>query len=161
MDEAAKKTSLRMIPYGLFVLTTKAENGQDVGAATTNWVTQTSFKQPLVAVGVNADPLVHQHIKDTGVFAVNVIGKDQKDLAFNFFKPNQREGNSIGGESFEVGKETGCPLLLSLSAWWECRVVGDVAKGDHPLFVGEVLEAGVRREDQTILMRDHGLNYGG
>jgi flavin reductase (DIM6/NTAB) family NADH-FMN oxidoreductase RutF len=39
--------------------------------------------------------------------------------------------------------------------------VGEVAKGDHTLFVGEVLEAGVRREDQTILMRDHGLNYGG
>ncbi len=161
MDEAAKKTSLRMIPYGLFVLTTRAGNGQDVSAATINWVTQTSFKPPLVAIGVKADSLVHQHIKDTGVFAVNVIGKDQKDLAFTFFKPNKREGNSIGGESFEAGKETGCPLLLNLSAWWECKIVGEVAKGDHTLFVGEVLEAGVRREDQTILMRDHGLNYGG
>jgi flavin reductase (DIM6/NTAB) family NADH-FMN oxidoreductase RutF len=62
MDEAAKKTSLRMIPYGLFVLTTKAGNGQDVSAATINWVTQTSFKPPLVAIGVKADSLVHQHI---------------------------------------------------------------------------------------------------
>jgi flavin reductase (DIM6/NTAB) family NADH-FMN oxidoreductase RutF len=90
-----------------------------------------------------------------------VIGKDQKDLAFNFFKSHQVQGNTIGGESFEIGKETGCPLLLNSPAWWECRVVGEVAKGDHTLFVGEVLDAGVRREDQTILMRDHGLNYGG
>ncbi len=40
-------------------------------------------------------------------------------------------------------------------------MVGEVALGDHTLFVGEVLEAGVRTEDQTILMRDHNLNYGG
>ena len=39
--------------------------------------------------------------------------------------------------------------------------MGEVAKGDHTLFVGEVVEAGVRGEDQTILMCDHNLNYGG
>ena len=40
-------------------------------------------------------------------------------------------------------------------------MVSEVTQGDHTLFVGEVLEAGVRTEDQTILMRDHNLNYGG
>ena len=39
--------------------------------------------------------------------------------------------------------------------------MGEVAHGDHTLFVGEVVEAGVREEDETILMRDHNLNYGG
>ena len=161
MDEAAKKTALRMIPYGMFVLTSRSENGQEISAATVNWLTQTSFSPPLVAVGVKADSGSHQHIKDTGVFAVNVINQDQINLAFSFFKSNEREGNSIGGEDFETGPETGCALLLSSPAWWECRVVGEVAQGDHTLFVGEVLEAGVRSEDQAILMRDHNLNYGG
>ena len=41
------------------------------------------------------------------------------------------------------------------------RVVGEVSHGDHTVFVGEVLEAGVRAEDQAILMRNHNLNYGG
>ena len=161
MDEDAKKTALRMIPYGMFVLTSKSKDGQDVSAATINWITQTSFNPPLVAVGVKVDSGSHQHIKDTGVFAVNTIGKDQINNAFNFFKSHEREGSSIGGEAFEDGAETGCPLLLSSPAWWECRVVGEVAQGDHTLFVGQVLEAGVRSEDQNILMRDHNLNYGG
>lgn len=161
MDEAAKKTALRMIPYGMFVLTTKSEGGQGVGAATINWITQTSFTPPLVAIGVKADSTSHQHIKDTGVFAINVIGKDQRDMAFNFFKTHQLQGNSIGGVSFEIGSKTGCPLLLNSPAWWECQVVGEVFRGDHTLFVGEVVEVGVRRQDQTILMRDHNLNYGG
>ena len=161
MDEAAKKTALRMIPYGMYVLTTKSQDGEDVGAATVNWLTQTSFSPPLVAVGIKADSGTHQHIKDTGVFAVNVIGSEQKDMAFTFFKPNQRDGNSIGGEEFEDSAETGSPLLLSSPAWWDCRVVGEVAVGDHTTFVAEVVDAGVRREDNAILMREHNLFYGG
>lgn len=161
MNEDAKKTALRMIPYGMFVLSTKSKDGSEVGAATVNWVTQTSFAPPLIAVGVKADSTSHQHIKDTGQFAVNVIADDQINMAFTFFKSNPREGDSIGGEQFEAGPETGCPLLISSPAWWECKLVGEVAQGDHTLFVGQVLEAGVREEKQTILMRDHNLNYGG
>lgn len=161
MDEDAKKTALRMIPYGMFILTAKAKQGQDISAATVNWITQASFAPPLIAVGVKADSGAHQHIKDTGNFAINVIGKEQINTAFTFFKSNEREGNSIGGENFEDGPETGCPLFTNSPAWWEYKVVGEVAQGDHTLFVGEGLEAGVRTEDQTILMRDHNLNYGG
>ena len=161
MDEDAKKTALRMIPYGMYVLTSKSQDGQEVSAATVNWLTQTSFAPPLVAVGVKGDSTAHAHITDTGVFAVNVIGKDQLDTAFTFFKSLEREGDSIGGQAFVAGPETGCALLTNSPAWWECKVVSQLDQGDHTLFLGEVLEAGMRAEDQTILMRDHNLNYGG
>ena len=150
-----------MIPYGMDVLTSKSKDGKDISAATVNRLTQTSFSPPLVAVGVKGDSGAHAHITDTGVFAVNVIGKDQLDLAFNFFKTHEREGDSIGGQAFVAGPETECPLLTNSPAWWECKVVGQLDQGDHTLFLGEVLEAGTRSEDQTILMRDHNLNYGG
>ena len=161
MDEDAKKTALRMIPYGMYVLTSKSQDGQEVSAATVNWLTQTSFAPPLVAVGVKGDSTAHAHITDTGVFAVNVIGKDQLDTAFTFFKSLEREGDSIGGQAFVAGQETGCALLTNSPAWWECKVVGQLDQGDHTLCLGEVLEAGTRAEDQAILMRDHNLNYGG
>jgi len=114
-----------------------------------------------VAVGVKGDSGAHAHITETGVFAVNVIGKDQLDLASTFFKSLEREGDSIGGQDFVAGPETGCALLTGSPAWWECKLVGQLDQGDHTLFLGEVLEAGTRAEDQTILMRDHNLNYGG
>ena len=82
-------------------------------------------------------------------------------MAFTFFRPNERDGNSIGGEEFEDSAETGSPLLLSSPAWWDCRVVGEVAVGDHTTSVAEVVDAGVRREDNAILMREHNLFYGG
>ena len=125
MNEDAKKTAVRMIPYGMFVLTSKSKEGEDVGAATINWITQASFSPPLIAVGVKTDSTNHHHIKDTGVFAINVINKDQLDMAFNFFKTHQREGDSIGGERFEAGPETGCRCWRVLrrggNATWSVR----------------------------------------
>ena len=162
MDEAAKKKALRMIPYGLYVLTSKSKDGSEVAAATINWVTQTSFQPPLVVVGVKGDSSVHGFIQESGVFAVNVIGKEQKDIAFAFFKHNKSQhGHTISDHRYDSGPATGAPLIAACPAWWECKLVGQVDQGDHTIFVGEVVEAGVHRDDHTILMRDHNLNYGG
>ena len=74
MDAEAKKTALRMIPYGLYVLTAEGEDGK-VAASTVNWVTQTAFQPPLVVVGVKADSGAHSIIKQRGTFALNFLGK--------------------------------------------------------------------------------------
>ena len=51
----------------------------------------------MVAVRVKADSTNHHHIRDARVFAVNILDKDQLDLAFNYFKTHERQGDSIGG----------------------------------------------------------------
>ena len=167
MDDNAKKTALRMIPYGLYVLTAEAKDGR-VAAATVNWVTQASFAPPLVAVGVKADSGAHSIIKESGHFALNVLGKDQQGQAFTFFKSLDREGNTIGGEPFTTGT-TGAPVLASTPAFVECKLVDTVEKGDHSIFVGEVVEAGLkgeisgRADDATLVLKDLGEKtfYGG
>ena len=105
-------------------------------ATTVNWLTRTSFAPTLITADVKADSGANQHIKDTGVFPVSVIGTVQKGMVFTFFKPLERDGNSIGGQEFEDSAETKSTLLLSYPAWWNWRVVGEVAKGDHNLFYG-------------------------
>lgn len=167
MDTTAKKTALRMIPYGLYVLTAESDDGR-VTAATVNWVTQASFDPPLVAVGVKADSSAHAVIKDSGAFALNVLGKNQQAVAFAFFKPAGREGDKIGDEVVRTG-ETGAPIIESAPAAVECRVTGMLAQGDHTLFLGEVVAASVREvpdgrpDDVTLCLRDLGekVFYGG
>jgi flavin reductase (DIM6/NTAB) family NADH-FMN oxidoreductase RutF len=167
MDADAKKTALRMIPYGLYVLTAEGKGGQ-VAAATVNWVTQVAFQPPLVVVGVKADSGAHSIIKESGSFALNILGKDQKSQAFTFFKPLQREGNTIGGEAFRKGT-LGAPILENAPAFVECKLVETVERGDHSIFVGEVQDAGVkeqpsaRPDDLTLTLRDLGdkVFYGG
>ena len=74
MDDATKKTALRMIPYGIYVMTAEGKDGA-TAAATVNWVTQTSFDPPLIVVGVKADSSAYAIVKDAGQFALNMLGK--------------------------------------------------------------------------------------
>jgi flavin reductase (DIM6/NTAB) family NADH-FMN oxidoreductase RutF len=167
MDKDAKKTALRMIPYGLYVLTGETKSGR-VAAATVNWVTQTAFEPPLVVVGVKADSGAHAVIKEAGVFALNILSKGQQSLAYGFFKPAEREGNTIGGQAVRSGS-TGAPLLEDAPAYLECRLVETIEKGDHSIFVGEVIDAGLlkapdgRPDDVTLTLKDLGekVFYGG
>ena len=167
MDSNTKKKVLRMIPYGLYVLTGETKDGQ-IAAATVNWVTQASFEPPLVAVGVKADSSAHGVIKNAKAFALNVLGKGQQGLAFTFFKPAQRDGNQISGQPYRKG-ETGAPILENAPAFVECNLIDTIEKGDHSVFVGQVIavgsnqEVGGRPDDATLWLKDLGDNvfYGG
>ena len=85
MDADAKKTALRMIPYGIYVLTAESKDGK-VAASTVNWVTQTAFAPPLVVVGVKADSGAHAIIKESKVFALNMLGKEQNETGLCFLQ---------------------------------------------------------------------------
>jgi flavin reductase (DIM6/NTAB) family NADH-FMN oxidoreductase RutF len=160
LDPQAKKVALRAINYGLYVVTASAEG--ELAAAGVNWVTQASFEPPLVVVGLKTDNDSHRLVEATGVFAVNVLGADQLDIGKAFFRTSTVEGSTINGYTFEPGPETGCPLLVDLPYWFECRVTDSVKGGDHTIFVGETVAAGVRDESAVpLLLRDTGMNYGG
>jgi flavin reductase (DIM6/NTAB) family NADH-FMN oxidoreductase RutF len=167
MDNDAKKAVLRMIPYGLYVLT--ADDGAgNVAAATVNWVTQTAFAPPLVVVGVKTDSGAYAVIKTAGKFALNMLGKDGKGLAFTFFKPAQLADGKLSGQGFTKG-QTGAPILDAAIGAVECKVKTIVEEGDHHIVVAEVIEAHLPkpltgRPDTAILeMKDLGDNvfYGG
>jgi flavin reductase (DIM6/NTAB) family NADH-FMN oxidoreductase RutF len=167
MNNDAKKTTLRMIPYGIYVLT--ADDGKGgIAAATVNFVTQSSFAPPLVVVGVKADSGAYQVVKAAGKFALNMLGKDQKALAFTFFRPADVKEGKLSGQAYRPGT-TGAPILTEAPATVECTVKTILAEGDHHIVIGEVVEAHLMkppagRPDAAILeMKDLGENvfYGG
>src|ERR1700751_82901 len=109
MDQDAKKTVLRMIPYGIYVLT--ADDGKgNVAAATVNWVMQSAFAPPLVVVGVKTDSGAYKIVKEAKTFALNMLGKEQKGAAFTFFKPPQVSDGKLSGQAYRKGT-TGVPIL--------------------------------------------------
>jgi flavin reductase (DIM6/NTAB) family NADH-FMN oxidoreductase RutF len=167
MNNDHKKTVLRMIPYGIYVLT--ADDGKgNIAAATVNWVTQSAFAPPLLVVGVKADSGTYQTVKAAGRFALNMLAKDQKALAFTFFRPADLSDGKISGQAYRKGL-TGAPILSDAPGAVECKVTSVVEQGDHHIIVGEVVEAHLQkppsgRPDVAILeMKDLGDNvfYGG
>ena len=167
MNADAKKTVLRMIPYGIYILT--ADDGKgNIAAATVNWVTQSAFAPPLVVAAIKADSGAYNVVKDAQIFALNMLGKPHKGVAFTFFKPTQVSDGKLSGQSYRKGT-TGAPILLDAPGAVECRVTAVVEQGDHHIVVGEVVEAHLNhapsgRPDAAILeMKDLGDNvfYGG
>ena len=167
MNADQKKTVLRMIPYGIYVLTSDDGKG-NVSAATVNWVTQTAFAPPLVVVGVKTDSGTYQTVKSAQAFALNMLGKEQKSLAFTFFRPADLSDGKLSGQAFRKGT-SGAPILIDVPGAIECRVTAIVEQGDHHIVVGEVIDAHLNkpmtgRPDSAILeMKDLGESvfYGG
>jgi flavin reductase (DIM6/NTAB) family NADH-FMN oxidoreductase RutF len=158
MDPHQKKKALRMVSYGLYVVTSCAD--EKYAAGTVTWLSQCSFHPPLVMAGIRRDSALHKMIKASRVFAVHVVGKGQKKLATTFFKNPVVEGDTLSGYAFETGK-TGAPVLADAAAWFECHVIDETKHGDHTVFIAEVVAAGVRHEEDPLTVRAAGFAYGG
>lgn len=158
MDPQEKKKALRLLTYGLYVATSRDDRGSAGG--TINWLSQSSFVPPLIMVGIQQDSTLHRAIARSRGFAVHIVGQSQKEMAMRFFKGAEEKNNTLNGFRFEAGV-TGAPVLLDPPAWFECRVVEQLASGDHTIFVGEVVAAGVRRQETPLTLRETGLAYGG
>ena len=159
LDEQAKKTLLRKIPHGIYICGVK--DGEELNGFTVSWLMQSSFKPPMVVNCVRQDSGSHEMIKKSGVFAISFLDSGQKDLAAKFFQPKRRIGDKFEDVEFYEGEETGCPIISGSLGYIECKVVGAVEKGDHTVYVSEVIGSGVHREGEPLLLESTGWQYGG
>ncbi|HEX6940935.1 MAG TPA: flavin reductase family protein [Longimicrobiales bacterium] len=158
MNEAAKKTVLEWFTYGLYAIGVR--RGGDFNAFTANWVMQTSFEPPMVAVAVENDGASIAMMRESRVFSVNVFEAGQRREAGRLARPYARAPEKIDEFGYREGV-TGAPVLTDALGYVECRVVGEVATGDHTLFVGEVVDAGVFQEGEPLTIKAAGFTYAG
>ena len=159
MDLQAKKIALRKIPHGVYIVGVK--QGAQLNAFTATWLTQVSFTPPLVALGIKKDSHSLEMIKQDRVFSVNLLGKGQKAIAEHFVKPATVVGEKLKDMRHRPGK-TGAPILEEAIAFVECEVREIAnAQGDHAIVIGEVVEAGVPKDEPALTLMDTGWHYGG
>ena len=148
---------LRMMPGGVYVVTTHDEHGPH--GMTASWVMQVSLEPRLVAVAVAEGQMTAERIAGSRVFAVNLLPKDRADIAERCFTPAARLGHVPPLADYTTGM-TGAPLLNDAIGALECRVGDIVETGDHTLFVGLVVGAHVRSEEAPLTLNDVGWHYG-
>jgi flavin reductase (DIM6/NTAB) family NADH-FMN oxidoreductase RutF len=150
------------MPSGLYVIGSR--DGDRRNAMTANWVTQLSFDPKLVGVSVEHDAFTHELITAGGVFAVNLVDREDRAIVRKFTKPVEvdLDARTLNGFAFHDGV-SGAPILDQAAAYVDCRVQQTVELGGHTLFVGEVVDAGfVKAEGTEVLrMEDTRMNYGG
>ena len=82
-------------------------------------------------------------------------------VAEHFVKPATVVGEKLKEFKHRTGK-TGAPILNDAIAFVECEVREIACNGgDHAVVIGEVVEAGVHRDEPALTLLETGWHYGG
>lgn len=159
MDAKVRQKTLRMLSNGVYVLTSRSEDRY--GAATVTWVSQVSFKPPLIMAAVRRQSNVFKCLEESRFAALHIVGKGQQEIARRFFFPTDASSGAINGEPVVEGK-TSAPVLTSLPAHIECQVerVMDT-EGDHALVILRAVEAECGEQVRPLTIADTPWEYGG
>lgn len=159
MDPKVKQKTLRLLTNGIYILTSRSHDA--FGAATITWVSQASFRPPLLMAAIRLDSSVYRCLSASRVATLHVLGKHQKQIAQKFFTPTRGGSADLNGEPFFEG-QLGAPILENLPAYMECRVV-DIREeyGDHALVIFEVINAVLLAEVDPLTIPDSPWEYGG
>ncbi len=164
--------ALEMLPYGLYIVGSRGSD--NLNGMMADWTMQVSFEPRLVLVSLENNATTLRNLRETGVFSVNLLGAEDRDVAMRFCQP--RDASKIQGRStdassqvydklrgvpYELGELTGCPLLEQALAQLECSVEQFVEAGDHTLAIGRVLAGRVLRDGEPLTNRILGWSYAG
>ena len=137
------KNGMRRLAGAVHLVTTS--DGAEHQGLTATAVCSLTVDPPTLVVCVNRSASAHDAIVSNGVFAVNVLSRQQQDLAQLFSDTTAIE------KRFQVGEwsslVTGAPVLLGSLCNFDCRLQESVQQSTHTLFIGSVV--GVTRSDEN------------
>jgi flavin reductase (DIM6/NTAB) family NADH-FMN oxidoreductase RutF len=122
---------------GVTIVTARA--GERIHGMTVSAFCEVSLDPPLVLVCADRSSNTNPVIAEGGVFAVNVLAREQEALS-DRFASKRDEFRRFEGVAWESGT-TGAPLIAGSLAAFDCRVVAAHDAGDHVIYVGSVEEA--------------------
>jgi len=157
MNEKYRQQSLRMLSYGVYILS--SVNEDEYCVSTITWVSQASFEPPMISVCIKRNSASYEIVKKRGEFILHLLGDNQKELASTFFKPTIFENEKLNGQEFSLANNL--PLLKDIPAYIQCKVVEILENGDHPLFLAEVVDAKINNDSDPLELRKTGWTYGG
>lgn len=132
------RSCVSRFPTGVAVVTFDDPDGIRHGLTISSF-TSVSLEPMLVLVSVARRARAHRALRQRP-FCVNILGAEQGSLARHF------AGEGTGGQvAFEAGQAA--PRLAGCLAFLECRPWRSHPAGDHTIFIGEVVDFGLREGD--------------
>ena len=126
------------------LITSDGPYGPNVMAA--EWTFHVSYSPGLIAVLIGQEKATYENIRASGEFGVNIASVDQSVIASVSGRYSGKEIDKIGllrelGFSFHSANKIKAPMVVGASMNAECLLSNEIALGDHPMFLGKVIEA--------------------
>jgi flavin reductase (DIM6/NTAB) family NADH-FMN oxidoreductase RutF len=151
------------MPSGLYVVGT-TDRADRRNGMTMNWATQISFDPKWIGISVERGAFTHELIEASGVFALNLVDREDRAIVRKFTKPVEvdLDAKTLNGFPY-LEKVTGAPVLAQAVAYLDCEVREQLEAGNHTFFVGEVVDCAFLKDEDTEVLRmeDTRMSYGG
>ena len=141
------KYVMRQWASGVSIVTMQA--GQRRHGLTISGFLSISPEPPLVLISVGQELTSDTLLQASGAYAVNLLRDDQRELS-DRFAGRLGEIDRFEGLTTHTAA-TGAPILEDCLAWLDCRVVSTQVAGDHTLYIGEVVGAGVNGSTKPLI----------
>ena len=125
---------------GVTVVTTRSQ--ETLAGLTVNAFCSVSLHPPLILICIDLTSNTLPIIRDSGVFAVNVLTEQQEALSRSFATASVDYDERFYHARYQVAA-TGAPIIKDTLAFIDARVVTEYPGGDHAIFLGQVLAMGV------------------
>ena len=147
VDPHAFRAAMGAFATGVAIVTA-TDNGAWFGM-TVNSLTSVSLDPCLLLICPRRGSATGNAMKASGMFAVNLLNKSQKELASRFVGNIADRFNGVG---VEIGTR-GLPILHDALSHFECVVRNVHAGGDHDIVIGEVVSCHRREGDPLVFFR--------
>lgn len=139
----------KAIPTGVFVVTARSRDR--INGMTAAWVTQVSFKPPMVAVAIAKERYTYELISESGSFCLNTLPDGAEDLGKHFGFKSGREKDKFEAIAHTLSPK-GNPILDRACAYVECLVEKTCEAGDHTLFIGKVTDCVILKDEAVPMV---------
>ena len=141
------KKAIHQLSYGMYIISTW-DNGRPTGC-TANSAMQITSEPATIAISINHDNYTNNCIKDTGKFAISVLGENIDPLV-------------IGTFGFKTGKDTNkfdevnmeikgmMPVVADAVSYIVCDVIDKMETSTHTVFLGKVTDCDVLKHDTPM-----------
>lgn len=155
LDPEDFKAVMSQWPSGVTVVTTVDEDGPT--GMTASSFSSVSLNPSLISICIAKHLPTHARLQKAGVFAVNILSKDQINDGLRFAGMLKDVTDRFEGIETHTA-ETGSPLLSDSLGWVDCTIWAQHDGGDHTIFVGEVQAAGIDKTAAPLLY--HSRSWG-
>jgi flavin reductase (DIM6/NTAB) family NADH-FMN oxidoreductase RutF len=125
------------VSYGVYIIS--SIKGEKINAMVSNTFIQVTNMPLQGSVCLGKGTLTAQYVKESGVFGVSILGKNNHDLIKHFGYQSGRDVDKFKDISFVAGK-TGCPGVLDSICFVECKVEHTIDLGTHYMFIGKIVD---------------------
>ena len=154
VDPARFRLLMRRFATGVTVVTCQGLAGPE--GTTVNAFTSVSLRPPRVLVCLDRRSRTLPPILTADRFAVNVLGREQRELATRLADRTRTPAQRFAGIR-ETTLVTGSPVVPDSLAVIDCLLGQVWPCGDHMLLVGDVVAGSVGRVDEPLLFYEGGF----